>query len=161
RDPKARPTGDDVLRRLGLVPSRRPEPRADRMALVGREPLLARLLAAFERARAGEARSVGVRGPSGLGKSALVQRFLAAAALRGARVLLGRCFEQESVPYKAFDNLVDELSDELASFPAADVTALLPDGASELVRLFPVLRRVSVIGAATRSAVRLSAADEA
>ena len=59
--------------------------------------------------------SVYVHGPSGIGKSALVRRFLDQLSASGDVVVLrGRCYEQESVPYKALDGVIDSLSHYLA-----------------------------------------------
>ena len=52
--------------------------------------------------------SVFVHGRSGVGKSSLIQRFLEGLFERGEAVILaGRCYEQESVAYKAVDTLID------------------------------------------------------
>ena len=59
-------------------------------------------------------------GLSGSGKSALVQHFLDNLSDGNeAVVLAGRCYEQESVPYKALDSLIDSLSRFLSNLPAA------------------------------------------
>ena len=51
-----------------------------------------------------------VHGTSGMGKSSLVLEFLDRVRDDQAIVLAGRCYERESVPYKAFDSVVDALS---------------------------------------------------
>ena len=54
---------------------------------------------------------ISFEGGDGAGKTTLVRHFLdRVAEHEGAVVLMGKCYEQESVPYKAFDGLVDALS---------------------------------------------------
>ncbi len=83
-------------------------------------------------------------GESGIGKSALVQSFL--SEHEQALVLLGRCYEREFVPYKAFDAAVDELCRYLLQLPEPELEALLPDDFTALCLLFPVLGRVREVG---------------
>ncbi|PYP99502.1 MAG: serine/threonine-protein kinase PknK, partial [Acidobacteria bacterium] len=109
RDPASRPAGREVLRALIgssaaiLAPSLPPGPAL----FVGREQHLAALRDAFQTSKAGRAVIVAVHGGSGMGKSALVRRFLVELkdAHGEAVVLVGRCYERESVPYKALDAL--------------------------------------------------------
>ena len=87
-----------------------------------------------------------VTGPSGIGKTALVRCFVDRLAKREDVVLLsGRCYEHESVPYKALDGVVDSLSHYLTTVPEEVVEALLPADRSALGRLFPVLRRLDAL----------------
>ncbi len=156
RDPHARPTGAQVLRRLGggsrsLRPSARPLPPTEPLAsvsIVGREAHLRELRDAFDHA-GDRAVTVLVHGPSGMGKSALVEHFLDELVERGEAVTLrGRAYERESVPYKAFDSIVDALSRYLMRLADDDGTVTLPGDIWALARLFPVLRRVAPIAAA-------------
>ena len=61
------------------------------------------------------------------GKTSLVQAFTRAVADDPrAVVLAGRCYERESVPYKAIDSLVDALARYLAGRSPHGVAAILP-----------------------------------
>ena len=83
--------------------------------------------AAFAAVARGQPVVLYVHGRSGTGKSALVQRFLADLVERDkAVVLAGRCYEHESVPYKALDNLIDALTRYLKAASAPEVQGLLP-----------------------------------
>ncbi len=153
-DPKARPEGRDVLRRLGA----RPPPRRTPLRpwenpgfvppFTGRQEELATLHEALDRIQRGTATVVHVHGPPGIGKSALLRRFRQqAAAKRPAWLLSGRCFEHELVPFKAVDSVVDALSHQLKTVPAKELSTVLPPGIAALARLFPVLNRVAAIRA--------------
>ena len=62
-----------------------------------------------------------MHGKSGMGKSVLSQTFIEELKVkRQAIVLTGRCYEQESVPFKALDSLIDSLVGELGKVRAAD-----------------------------------------
>ena len=147
RRPADRPSGVEVLAQLGIVADDQTltgGSESSRAAFVGRQHELATLHAAFAEVVAGATVSIFVRGVSGMGKSALVRRFLADldGDARRPIVLKGRCHERESLPYKAFDDVIDRLSHLLLNLPAEEVHGLLPDDADLLPRLFPVLRRV-------------------
>ncbi len=116
---------------------------------VGRQQPLAELDAALEASRE-KAVVVTIRGPSGMGKSALAARFTERVVERDpqAVVLSGRCYVQESVPYKAIDSLIDALSKFLMSLPTQEVEVLLPTHMTALARLFPVLARVPSVARA-------------
>ncbi len=154
RDPALRPGGGEVLRRLHVELAEVDEAPHEQ-AFVGRERELAQLESLFQRSREC-ATMVVVSGESGLGKTALVQRFLArtTAAAPATLVLHGRCFERESVPYKAFDGAVDALSRVLLQASPEEAAAALPEPAvlAALRRVFPVLRRVRGVAAAPEAA---------
>src|SRR5690606_13947103 len=110
---------------------------------VGRAAELEALRAARAARREGAPVLVRIEGESGVGKSELARVFLAeAAADPDCLILAGRCHPSETVPYRAFDHLIDALSAHLCAMEQAACAALLPDEPAELVRLFPVLRRV-------------------
>src|SRR2546422_334535 len=78
-------------------------------------------------------------------KTALVEHFL--EGVRGdprATVLAGRCYERETVPYKALDSLIDSLARYLRHL-GHNADALLPRDVRPLVRLFPVLQRAETV----------------
>lgn len=142
-DPAERPTGEEVLRRLGTVAHSNVTPQS--VPFVGRTSQLAALDEAFSTPVARGAVVVGIRGPSGSGKTALVSKFLEGIAADDSVVVLaGRCYEQESVPYKAIDSLIDSLSrDLLKRSREGDVRFVSPGpDAAALARIFPVLLRV-------------------
>jgi len=142
-DPRARASARDVLERLGVP--RKLETRGSGPILVqsapfvGREAELATLSESLADIRRGKAVTVYVQGDSGVGKSALVRRFVDSDELRGAVVLAGRCYERESVPFKAFDGVVDALSRYLIRLGRSEAQQLLPAGAGLLAQVFPVL----------------------
>lgn len=139
RDPGERPAGSAILRRLERPSSL---PSDDRGWFVGRESHLARLHGALRDVRAGHQQTIYVHGPSGIGKTALVQRFL--EEVKGeALVLRGRCYERESVPYKALDSVMDDLAHRLGALP--EVAPFLVDDVACLARIFPVLTQLDAV----------------
>lgn len=163
-DPTDRPTGSVVLERLAvdLGPHARGAAGASGLAsqltqtspFVGRKAELDIMRAAFEHVLRGTPRAVSVHGESGIGKSALIREFVETAALErdNTLVLSGRCYERESVPYKAFDGVVDALARHMRHISAVEAARLLPANAALLRRVFPVLGRVEAIANAPRVA---------
>jgi predicted Ser/Thr protein kinase len=149
RFPEHRLTGPAVLRALmrdgvALLPAS--VAAMLETPFVGRHHQLHALKDAVDAVIRGSARVVTVHASSGLGKSALVRHFLGQFSRRDDVVVLtGRCYEYESVPYKALDGVIDDLSRYLGSIPAEHVEALLPPDVSALPRVFPVLRQVDAI----------------
>jgi eukaryotic-like serine/threonine-protein kinase len=60
-------------------------------------------------------------------------------------ILSGRCYDRESVPYKAIDGLIDALVGHLRSQNDDEVAEMLPEDTDMLAQLFPVTRRVAAI----------------
>ena len=63
-------------------------------------------------------------GESGIGKTALVGAFV--SQLEQAWVLVGRCYEREFVPYKAFDAAIDGLCRYLTQLSDSELADVLP-----------------------------------
>lgn len=138
-DPAERPTALDVAAELSgeLSQPRTTARRARRF--IGRASELARIAGAVADP-APRARLVLIAGPSGAGKTALmdelVNRVRAASELHPGVIWRGRCHERERVPYRAFDLIIDDLATELAGDPRI---AREVDHVAALCRVFPVL----------------------
>ncbi|MGK3990480.1 serine/threonine-protein kinase [Sorangium sp. So ce136] len=166
--PERRPSGLEVLRRLGaadgLAAAPRalgaagaeqggqgaPAPRAPRASPAARAQDLEALDGALAAVREGRPGLAVVHGAAGTGKSALVRAFLDGKAAGDALVLEGRCHEREQVPYRALDGAIDALSRYLVRLPRPEAAALMPRGVASLARVFPVLARVPAVSEAPR-----------
>ena len=146
RDPDKRPSGQEILRSLG-VRRLASTPPASESSFIGRERQVAELHDAFRATREGKTVAVYVHGNSGMGKSTLVRIFLdqLKTRTRQAIVLQGRCYQRESVPYKALDGVVDSLSKHLASLRRAKAEGLMPRNRAALARVFPVMLQVDAV----------------
>ncbi len=147
-DPHLRAGGFDILQVCGASVS---PARADALlagtadtTFIGRAAELGTLRQAFTDMRGDRQVLVLVEGESGIGKTALVQQFCRELEAGSPEVVIlrGRCHAQESVPYKAFDGLVDDLASHLRSIPAEELAAVVPRRARLLTQVFPVLGRV-------------------
>jgi eukaryotic-like serine/threonine-protein kinase len=166
RQPEKRPSGAEVLGVLEAVSGASIQPAALMAAndpqasvprtgllpsLFGREDERTALRQAYTEVEQGAAAVVHVRGVSGAGKSALVERFLEELeqeeTLRRNRplVLRGRCYERETVAFKALDAVVDALVTQLTREDEVEVSHSLPRGVEALAQLFPVLTRLSAV----------------
>lgn len=139
RDPDARPNASEIQRRLG-IPVTTGDDVEPGPGFVGRSVQLGQLQAAWQQARAGERVVVHLSGPSGVGKTRLLERFAEDCRGRGAVVLSSRCHERESVPFKALDPVVDALCRHLSAESEREgLAGLLPDRPGPLARMFPVV----------------------
>jgi hypothetical protein len=146
RDAAHRPKGEEVVRRLGgRAQMSKPAPPIVRTEFVGRAAELVALHEAYDRVRHGETVVLVVEGQSGVGKSALLHRFFEeiSAADPQALVLPGRCYERETVPYKAFDAVMDALSG------ASPADLMSPVHGALLAQAFPALRNLACLANAT------------
>jgi len=128
-NPAQRPKIREIRARLGM--------RADDLSsghlrsadsanvFVGREAELEALGRAFDEvAERRRAELVVVEGEPGVGKSAVVHRFTTSLGAR-ATILEGRCYEQETVPFKGIDAILDALSEHLVGLPESEARAII------------------------------------
>ncbi len=175
-DPVRRPTAVEVLRALGADTESvsqvdiSAETGQSVIELVGRESPLQVLRdhyarVAGNRPAKGEvpskerelvtgADSVFVHGHSGMEKSILIERFLEELRRNtNALILRGRCYEQESVPFKALDSLVDSLAGYLGGLPDVVARVLIPHDCRPLGQVVQVLGHMPCINEPERPSV--------
>jgi eukaryotic-like serine/threonine-protein kinase len=164
-NPAKRPSGEAVLQaveRGPAVPVVAEPPASPSDILFGRQAHLRALNGALDDIR--HAIQTGERGGtivafvsglSGMGKTALIRHFLEEQALDDPELvaLTARCYERESMPYKAIDPLVDALAQHLQRLRDIEVARLLPRDTAILARLFPVLLGVGEIQRAPHVAI--------
>jgi DNA-binding SARP family transcriptional activator len=124
----------------GLDPAPAAEPVATpvRSPFVGREPELAELVAGLDDAFAGRGRLFLLVGEPGIGKSRLAEELIARAGARGARILVGRCWEAGGAP--AYWPWVQSLRAYVRESDTAALRAQLAGGAADLAQIVPELR---------------------
>src|SRR6185503_2012508 len=146
-DPDGRPSDDEILEWLGV-----PAPvRVAATPFIGRSCELAALRAAWTEAQ-GTTATVLVRGPSGVGKSALLARFADELRGDGAIVLHGRCHERVAMPYKAVHGIAAALAARLRGDPAARAIAVGAGDVGLLPEVFPALIELEELDGAARVA---------
>jgi predicted ATPase len=106
---------------------------------IGRAEEMAALRAAIDAALGGQASLVMVAGEPGIGKTRLAEEAGAYTRLCGAQVLVGRCYEGESAsPYSCF---VEAIREYVSTRPDDALKAEMGDGASDLAKLVPEIRK--------------------
>jgi hypothetical protein len=156
-DPGKRAGYADVLACLSAGNARKsgPPPGASFDSFfVGRRAELSALHEAFARTQHGEPLTIVVEGESGVGKTSLIERFRHELCAEEPRALTfaGRCFERESLPYKAIDGVMDSVCSYLSELPVSEAARLLPDNARAMAQAFPALHRLdAVLGGPTSS----------
>ncbi len=152
-DPEARPSAADVLRVLGATETGALDAFTHSyvtaaVPFIGRNQELAELTDVFDEcALADVPAAVVVHGESGVGKTALVSAFVdrLGGDSTGTISFHGRCYERESVPYRALDGVMDALSQYLSRLDQVEAALLLPPQVGLVARVFPVLRRVAAV----------------
>ncbi|MFI5459431.1 MAG: serine/threonine protein kinase [Isosphaerales bacterium] len=160
REPQERPDALEIAKLVssGLQMASAAAPVPGGHGLVGRDQHLAALKDAY-RGLQREPQMVFISGRSGEGKTTLAEHFLASLGEdKSLAVMAGRCYDRESVPFKALDSLIDALASYLRALPETDGALLMPDDIGVLARVFPVLQRVEVVARA--GAARFTTLDE-
>ncbi len=132
--PADRPADAALAARVGAATSGAPAVAP----FVGRGDALAALDAAWAEARGGRALAVCVEGPSGIGKSRLLDRFVGAC---DALILATRCHPHESIRFRAIDGAIDGLAHHLARWPIGEAPPECPP-VGPLLDAFPTLAEV-------------------
>jgi two-component system sensor kinase len=167
KDPTRRPLADEILRTLssqvdpGLSGLLLASPDAESLPLVGRQRELETLNECYQNMERGRPMAALVHGRSGMGKTVLVQEFLDRVRTHPqAVVLAGRCYEQESVPFKALDSLIDALCHHLQRLSGEQADSLMPRDIQALVKVFPVLGGVEAAYSASRRTLTITDQQE-
>lgn len=149
KEPRRRPDVAEIQRRLGMAEAATAAPptydvlEAD--MFVGRKEEIEEIVD-LTTTRYGPV-TVVVQGESGLGKTSTVDQVIerVRAEVPDAIVLLSRCYERESVPFRGVDNVMDGLSRWLRDAPPELVDKVLPARVESLADAFPPLNRVPAI----------------
>ncbi|QDU41281.1 Serine/threonine-protein kinase PrkC [Maioricimonas rarisocia] len=168
REPHDRPDSDTIAQLLDFDVDSGSHDSTDstaasgsdsRISLIGRKRQLQSLHESHQALlHQRQPRVVFIHGRSGEGKTTLASEFLSGIRRDGSTLVLsGRCYDRESVPFKAIDGLIDALVTFLRSRSDEEVESWLPDDVDALAHLFPVLRRVPAV--ADRSAIPLPNLD--
>lgn len=141
RNPDTRPTGAEVVERLGIARSDisvLTAPGAD--IFVGRRAQQERLRELGDAVAGGASAVVLVEGRSGMGKTTLIKRFcMRVSTDEEALVFTGRCHDNESLTYRAWDGVIDQLLVYLSGLSAIARAPLIDEDMRPLGFAFPVL----------------------
>lgn len=143
-DPALRPAAADIVRRLGSDVGH-PIPFSVRDTdFVGREEGLAFLDQAQQTLRQGGPALRLIRGDSGMGKTAMLNRWAKQHLHESNTMWLGiRCHSQDHTPLRALNLLVQELVTYLSRTPTTFWQDLLRGGGEEIIYTFPQMERLT------------------
>lgn len=140
-DPNERPTADEVIRCLsdhGAVAINPAEIFST--PLIGRQEEMEVLTEALSRIRSSRNHLIlSIEGEGGIGKTKMLHAFLESIDRNEFFVVSGRCRQQEAIPYKAIDGLIDDLAKLIQNLSHPQMNDLLPD-LSTLTIVFPSLK---------------------
>ena len=122
---------------LGLAAAPAPVTRWSDSPFVGREAELAHLAAGLDDAFAGRGRVFLLAGEPGIGKSRLADELVTRARTRGARILVGRCWEAGGAP--AYWPWVQSLREYVRDSDPVALRAELGTGATDVAPILPEL----------------------
>ena len=152
REPERRPSASEVLACLGGVARESAVVAASGpVACIGRSSQLARIRRAYRAVARGEAHCLLLSGSAGSGKSRIVEQAVTEMlqdrlGREPPMVLRGRCDDRESVSYKAFDGIVDELTQALRQLPEGERNPVMPEHPDDISALFATFDRVPTAG---------------
>jgi hypothetical protein len=140
-DPARRASYEDVVRLVRPAQADVGAREVQGAFFIGRNEPLLRLRNAYTMAEQGPV-LVHLCGASGVGKTVLLREFLRQFRNDSAALVFsGRCYEGESVPFHAVDDLIDHIAQYLGRLPRDRVEQFLPRNFAVLVKMFPVLAR--------------------
>lgn len=147
--PAARPDHDAILDVLHAHTDQVPPFHRTAPSLVGRDAELRRLHDAYAHAEADTVLTL-VHGESGIGKTALLEHFLASLPRRARWIIRARCHPSRHVNLHALDGIVEEIAQILRNTPRPQ--EMVPEEpVPELLRVFPALRQAPVFEAWPRA----------
>jgi len=124
---------------LDLPAAAEPAAEPPRSVFVGRERELAELVAGLDDVFAGHGRLFLLAGEPGIGKSRLADELIAHARARGARILVGRCWEAGGAP--AYWPWVQSIRTYVRESDTAALRLQLGAGAADVAQIVPEVRQ--------------------
>ncbi|MCC6510673.1 MAG: protein kinase, partial [Pirellulaceae bacterium] len=142
-DPTHRPAAADIIRRLGSDVGQPIPFSVSDSDFVGREVGLDFLNAGLDAVQSGRPVMRLVRGESGMGKTALLNRWIKRALAGSDTLRLSiRCHSQDHTPLRALNLLVQELVTCLAQRPIELWSEFARGGGEEIAYTFPQMERL-------------------